>query len=483
MGNVRPSESGQHAVQELTGTVLIVDADTAGVEGLKSCLLELGFVAEQVATGREAILALESRNFDLLIADHRLSDLPAPALLAAVNEHSAETPVVFASADASAADAMDALRRGAADFVQKPFQNEEIALAVRKVQESSARRVDQPPPPSVPSGLVFGSSPAMAEAIALLDRAAPGTATVLIRGESGTGKELVARAIHERSPRANQPFVKIDCASLPETLLESELFGHEKGAFTGAVTRKPGRVELADGGTLLLDEIGELTPPLQAKLLRLLQDREFERLGSVKTIRVDVRVLAATHRNLEAMIERGEFRQDLFYRLNVVPLWLPPLRARRNDIELLARHFTRLFARANGKQNVELSPDALRVLRSQRWPGNVRQLQNFVERLVVLSAGESIEEEDVRRELGREGRFATEPGTVASAAARSVKRGDSSPRECSAVGPLEADMQVAERSALERALKHAGGNRSLAARLLGVSRSKLYAKLEEHGLL
>ena len=232
----------------------------------------------------------------------------------------------------------------------------------------------------------------------------------------------------------------------------------------------------------MLDEIGELTPPLQAKLLRLLQDREFERLGSVKTIRVDVRVVAATHRNLEAMVERGEFRQDLFYRLNVVPLWLPPLRARRNDIELLAKHFTRLFGRANNKPNVELSASALRVLRSQRWPGNVRQLQNFVERLVVLSDGEAIEEEQVRLELGREGRFATEPGTVASVAARSVRRDEPS-GELSAVAPLQADMHAAERAALERALRHAGGNRSLAARLLGVSRSKLYAKLEEHGLL
>ena len=377
-------------------------------------MLEEGFLAQQVATGRDAIAALEQRAFDIVIADHRLPDLSSSVLLSTVSERFADTPVVLAAANASASEAMEAMRRGAADFAQKPFQTEEILFIVRKELEAGARRVDRPPPAAVPSGLVFGSSPAMAEAMALLDRAAPGSATVLIRGESGTGKELVARAIHDRSPRTGCPFVKIDCASLPEALLESELFGHEKGAFTGAVARKPGRVELAEGGTLLLDEIGELTLPLQAKLLRLLQDREFERLGSTKTIKVDLRVVAATHRDLESMVERGQFRQDLFYRLNVVPLWLPPLRARRNDIELLARHFCGVFGLANGKPNAQLSDAAVRALRGQRWPGNVRQLQNFIERLVVLSDTDLIDEHHFRVELSRHVRFITEPGTSGS---------------------------------------------------------------------
>jgi two-component system response regulator AtoC len=276
--------------------------------------------------------------------------------------------------------------------------------------------------------------------------------------------------------------VKIDCASLPEALLESELFGHEKGAFTGAVARKPGRVELAEGGTLLLDEIGELTLPLQAKLLRLLQDREFERLGSTKTIKVDVRVVAATHRDLESMVERGQFRQDLFYRLNVVPLWLPPLRARRNDIELLARHFCSVFGAANGKAGAQLTDGAMRALRGQRWPGNVRQLQNFIERLVVLSDRDLIDENQFRLELSRHVRFITEPGTSGSGKQDPAPHHEPA-NEPSVVGPLDAEVHNAEHKALERALRHAAGNRSLAARLLGVSRSTLYTKLEEHGLL
>jgi two-component system response regulator AtoC len=324
----------------------------------------------------------------------------------------------------------------------------------------------------------------MKDAMAVLQRAAPGNATVLIRGESGTGKDLVARALHDLSARASQPFVKIDCASLPEALLESELFGYEKGAFTGAVARKPGRVELAERGTLFLDEIGELTAPLQAKLLRLLQDRELERLGGTKTIKVDVRVVAATHRDLETMVERGQFRQDLFYRLNVVPLWLPPLRARRDDIELLARHFCKVFGAANGKPDIALQPEALRALRGQRWPGNVRQLQNFMERLVVLADGPNLGEDSIRAELSRQVRFVTQPGTSGGARlARSIATQVDVPGAASVVGPLDAELRVAEKKAIERALRHAGGNRSLAARLLGVSRSTLYAKLEEHGLL
>jgi two-component system response regulator AtoC len=322
----------------------------------------------------------------------------------------------------------------------------------------------------------------MREALATLERAAPGSATILVRGESGTGKELVARAIHERSPRKSGPFVKIDCASLPEQLLESELFGYEKGAFTGAVSRKLGRVELAGGGTLFLDEIGELGAPIQAKLLRLLQDRELERLGGTRTYSVDVRVVAATHRDLETMVERGQFRQDLFYRLNVVPLWLPPLRARRDDVELLARHFCSLAGAANGKPSVALDERAIRLLRRQRWPGNVRQLQNFVERLVVLSAAATIGEDEVRAELERQVKFVTQPNTTtvsrgASAAASGV------PAASASVRALSDELSAAEKSALERAIALSGGNRSQAARLLGISRSTLYAKLAEYGLL
>jgi two-component system response regulator AtoC len=290
-------------------------------------------------------------------------------------------------------------------------------------------------------------------------------------------------------------------------LLESELFGYEKGAFTGAVARKPGRAELADKGTLFLDEIGELSMPLQAKLLRLLQDRQIERLGGTKTISVDVRVVAATHRDLESMVERQTFRLDLFYRLNVVPLWLPPLRARREDIDVLVEHFCKMLGRANGKPHIGIERDAVKALRGQRWPGNVRQLQNFVERLVVLSNGPAITEADVRSELSRQVRFATQPGTAlriqptAFAPPTPTPTPASEPAPASdptsvdahppgaptelaqPVLPLDQEVRAAEKKALERALSVAKQNRSLAARLLGVSRSTLYAKLEEHGLL
>jgi two-component system response regulator AtoC len=320
---------------------------------------------------------------------------------------------------------------------------------------------------------LLGDSKVLHKVREVLRRAAAGHATVLIRGESGTGKELVARAVHAESPRAERPFVKIDCTSLPDALLESELFGYERGAFTGADARKQGRVELADGGTLFLDEVGELGMPVQAKLLRLLQDREIERLGGTRTLSMDVRVVAATHRDLETMVARGQFRQDLFYRLNVVPLWLPPLRARRADIELLARHFVATFAAANDEP-ITIDDEALRLLRRQRWPGNVRQLQNMIERLVVLATGPTIDKAAVSAELSQRVRFETQPNTTQADITKSAER--------DAVVPLDAEVHASERRALRRALEHARGNRAQAARLLGISRSTFYAKLAEHGL-
>jgi two-component system response regulator AtoC len=314
----------------------------------------------------------------------------------------------------------------------------------------------------------------------LMAKVAPGNATVLIRGESGTGKELVARAIHEASPRRTGPFVKLHCAALPDTLLESELFGYERGAFTGATARKPGRVEVAEGGTLFLDEIGDITAAMQVKLLRLLQEREYERLGSTETRRADVRFLAATHRDLESMVSRGEFREDLFYRLNVVPLWLPPLRARRDDIPLLARHFCRVFGEASGKKAVALSDEAIATLRSQRWTGNVRQLQNLIERLVVLSNGALIGADDIRHELSAKPAFATEVSLATQHHPKSAA--PEAPAPPAPVLPLSEEIRAAEKSALERALAQSQGNRSVAARLLGISRATLYAKMQEYGV-
>ncbi len=328
---------------------------------------------------------------------------------------------------------------------------------------------------------MLGESPAIQRALELLRAAATGTATVLLRGESGTGKGVAARLLHELGPRAKAPFVTVDCASLPANLLESELFGHEKGAFTGATAQKPGRVELAHGGTLFLDEIGEVPPPLQSKLLRLVQDREFDRLGGTRTLHADVRIVAATHQNLEQMIQSGQFRGDLFYRLNVVSVSLPPLRARRSDIDALVLHFAEELAKEHGKPPLRVGPEPLRVLRAQRWPGNVRQLRNFIERLVVLSRNDEIDEQSVLAALAAEAgeSFATEPVSAASVHLGAVV---GEPAPAPDVKPLDQEILAAERSALLRALEAAKGNRTVAARMLGVSRSTFYAKLAEHGI-
>jgi two-component system response regulator AtoC len=306
-----------------------------------------------------------------------------------------------------------------------------------------------------------------------LRRAADGIATVLVRGESGTGKELVARLVHEYSPRRAGPYVKVHCAALPDQLLESELFGYERGAFTGATARKPGRVELAEGGTLFLDEIGDISPATQVKLLRVLQDRRYERLGGTETLAADVRFVTATHRDLEALVREGKFREDLFYRLNVVALWVPPLRARRTDIETLALHFCTSVAAANGRRAPAFDADALSLLAAETWPGNVRQLQNVVERLVVLGSGPRIGAADVSRELRQK------PGALAFAEASGFAPKvdlDQTALE------LEQALRKAERRAIDRAMTSAKGDKNLAARLLGISRRSLSYKLEDLGL-
>jgi transcriptional regulator with GAF, ATPase, and Fis domain len=323
----------------------------------------------------------------------------------------------------------------------------------------------------------IGDSEEMKEVLATIKKVAPSTTTVLVRGETGTGKELVARALHTMSPRKDNAFVKVHCAALPETLLESELFGHEKGAFTGATQRKPGRIELAHKGTLFLDEIGDISPSVQVKLLRVLQERELERVGGTETIRVDVRIVAATHRDLERMITEGTFREDLFYRLAVVPIVVPPLRSRRGDTTRLVRHFVTSFGPAIGRNKVTIEDSAVDLLATQPWPGNVRQLQNFVERLVVLSDGDVLKTTDVQRELGK-GTTASSPPPAAASSSSSAVAGPTT----GSAESLEARRRETEKDALLRALDRANNNRTRAARILEVSRRTLYNKLREHGI-
>jgi two-component system response regulator AtoC len=448
-------------------SALVVDDDASMGKVLSALLSQANFDARHVLSAAEALAELDAHAFDLVITDLRMPGMDGMALLEQLSRRWPDVPVILLTAHGTVPLAVEAMRAGAADFVLKPFDREELLFVIEKALAGSLRGREAPPA-LLAGGTLIGDSQPMREVLAIVRRAAPGNATVLILGESGTGKELVAHAIHEASPRRAKPFVKLNCGALPDALLESELFGYEKGAFTGAVTRKPGRIELADGGTLFLDEIGDVTPHMQVKLLRVLQERELERLGGTVTVKVDVRFVAATHRDLAEMVKKGTFREDLYYRLNVVPLHLPPLRARSEDIAPLSQRFAIVHAKNNGKR-IDLGASAIRRLEREAWPGNVRQLENFIERLVVLSDGPIIEGEDVERELAPRGMAAAAP-----AAGERTVADDAS---------LDAAVRHTEREAIKNALARAGGNRTVAARILGVSRRALYYKLEEYGIV
>ena len=443
----------------------------------------------------DALAQLESTLFDLSVVV--LESDSGSTLVEQLHDGCADTPVVAVGSSLPELE-RQALAAGAVEYLVWPSTAEQVARALERALKQTHALAGVALPRPGNSGLL-GSSPQLNAARETLSRVAAGVATVLVRGETGTGKELAARAIHAQSPRCAAPFIKVHTPAVPDALLESELFGYEKGAFTGAAARKPGRVELAEGGTLFLDEIGEISPVMQAKLLRLLQDREFERLGGTRTLRADIRVVAATHRDLEHLVDTGQFREDLFYRLNVVTIWLPPLRARRDDISQIAEHYLARFCQANRKQ-VVLGADAHQALQAERWPGNVRQLVNLVERLVILTERGAISGADVRRELTEQQAFLTQaiPGNEPSTAPLAVLPGAEPPAVdvtdeqsdvepvarhfSSAVRPLKEDLRRTELRAITKALHVAKGNRALAARLLGVSRRTLYTKLAEHGI-
>jgi two-component system response regulator AtoC len=448
------------------GTVLLVDDDAAVRKVLASLLVQDGIEAVEADSGHAALRLLENHPIDVVVTDLRMPGMDGMELLGKMGASWPDVPVVILTAHGTVPLAVNAMKAGALEFLVKPFERDEVLFVVKKAL--AVARVERTSAPPVDGGVpLVGKSPAMKSLGESVRRAAAGVATVLIRGETGTGKELVARAIHELSARASKPFVKLNCAALPDSLLESELFGYEKGAFTGASARKPGRVELAHGGTLFLDEIGDVPLGTQVKLLRILQEREIERLGGTETIKIDVRFVAATHRNLELMVQDQEFREDLFYRLNVIPLEVPPLRQRPEDVEALVYHFVGQITQGPNPK-ADIARDAVELLAAQHWPGNVRQLENFIERLVVLSDGPLILKSDVDRELARDA--AREP---------SVR---SSPVPSAGASGLDQQRRAAEREAILEALSRAKNNRSLAARLLGVSRRTLYNKIEELGV-
>jgi two-component system NtrC family response regulator len=420
-----------------------------------------GHDVREAASGEEALQIFEESVPDLVILDQRMPGMGGQTALVEIKKKHPGLPVIMLTAHGNVESAVKAMKAGATEYLTKPFDVEELKLTVAKALKvgNLERQVDylrgELDRDYDTSGIV-GESQLMQDVLETVSRVAASDASVMIYGESGTGKELIARALHEQSQRRGKPFIQLSCAALPETLLESELFGYEKGAFTGAADAKPGRFELADTGTLFLDEIGDISMTVQVKLLRVLEQMSFERLGGSKTLRVDVRLIGATNRDLPAMIKSGEFREDLYYRLNVIPINLPSLRERRADIKLLAQHFLIRFAR-----DKQLAAESLRLLEDYHWPGNVRELQNTIERATILSRGRIIEPEDLPAEVRR--------GVPLSGDAIQL--------------PAEGvTLEKVERELITQALDRTGGNRTRAAELLGISRHTLLYRIEKYGL-
>jgi DNA-binding NtrC family response regulator len=453
-------------------TILIVEDEPKMSRLLSLSLTEEGYEAEVAGDAESALKILRKQSIDLVLTDLRLPGMNGLEFLQAAKRAHAELPVVVMTAYGTVNTAVEAMKAGASDYVLKPFSLDEIKLVVSKALD--VHRLQQENR-SLREALgeryefknIVAASPRMQEVLAIVARVAPTSSTVLIAGESGVGKDLIARAIHEHSRRASGPFVKINSSAIPENLLESELFGYEKGAFTGAIASKPGKFELADKGTLFLDEIGDVPAATQVKLLRVLQEREFDRLGGTKTIKVDLRLVAATNRDLRAALEQGTFREDLYYRLNVVPIDMPPLREHKEDIPALVDHFIRRYAAESGKTIRGIKPDALKLLMDFQWPGNIRELQNIIERAIAFSAGEVIEPADIRLDLF------------------SVRK---SPAPSGSAGPethfLPEGMTLDqfEDEVIREALRRANGNKSQAARLLGLSRNALRYRLSKIGV-
>ncbi len=443
--------------------ILVVDDEPAQRELVAGFLRKHGFDVVEAGGGREAVARFKQEAFDLVLTDQRMPDLSGLELLEAVRSTSPETAVVIVTAYGTIETAVSAVKAGAADYLTKPLNLDDLLHRVHRVRErqrlvAENRELREALAERHRVEGIIGDSGRMQEVLSLVRRVAPSDATVLIRGESGTGKELIARALHYASPRATGPLVKVNCAALAESLLEAELFGHEKGAFTGAVASRKGRFELAGGGSIFLDEIGDLPPHLQVKLLRVLQEREFERVGSSRPIKVDVRLLAATHRNLEALVRDGRFREDLYYRINVVTIVLPPLRERREDLPPLIEHFLRVFAGKNGKTVRGLTREAREALLRYDYPGNIRELENLMERAVVLTRDDVIGVEDLPLAL------------EAPAPASGEDAG------------LIAAVEGLERRMIREALAKADGTQTRAAELLGISERVLRYKLKKYGL-
>lgn len=441
--------------------ILIVDDDSPHRSMLRTVLRGWGYAVEEAEDGAAAVEQVKARAFDAVLTDVRMARLDGIAALREIREWNPSIPVLIMTAWSSVQNAVDALRLGAYDYLTKPLELDELKLALeRALDHTRLARESQEPgrAQSEASSLLLGRSEAMRELVEMVETVAPTEATVLVSGESGTGKELVARAIQAASTRRDKPFVTINCAALAENLLESELFGHEKGAFTGAVGVRKGRFEAADGGTLFLDEIGELAVSTQVKLLRVLQEREFERVGGMETHKVDVRVVAATSRNLEQMVREGLFRRDLFYRLNVFPVYMPPLRERPGDIHLLVENFLDKYGHKIGKRGLRVTPEAEALLLAHPWPGNIRELENVIERAVILTTDGVIRPNLLPPNMQTSGALSSLHGTLPEALDR------------------------LERQFITEALRKYRGNMGRAAEALGISERVMGLRMRKFGL-
>jgi len=443
--------------------ILVVDDEEKLRRVIELQLTAAGFDVDKAASAEDGLKL--SERADLVLTDLKLPGMDGLELLAAIRRQNMNAPVIVMTAFGTIEVAVQAMKAGAIDFLLKPFSLDHLMAIVQKGLEVRAlrdenRKLREELGKRYEYDNIIGRSPAMQEIFATIERVAPSRATVLLAGESGVGKDLIARAIHFHSPRRDRPFVKINCTALPENLMESELFGYEKGAFTGANTTKPGKFEQADTGTVFLDEIGDVPASIQVKLLRILQEREFERLGSNKTRHIDVRVIAATNQDLRAALEQGTFREDLYYRLNVVPMNIVPLRDRKQDIPYLAEHFLHKYAAEAGNRLRTITPAAMNKLTAYHWPGNVRELENVIERSVVMCTGESLDAADIKLDNAPRPRSAGTEFTL----------------------PPGMTLDQYEQELIREALKRADGNKSQAARSLGLTRNALRYRLAQMGI-
>ena len=450
----------------MASRVLLIDDDAGIRDSMRMPLEYEGYEYTAAASAEDGIATIQRESPDIVFLDIKMPGMDGLEALSKIKAIDESLPVVMISAHGSASVGADATRRGAIDFIEKPFGAERLLVTIRNVLDASRLRDENRTLKRAAEVRyqMVGESPGLRQVNEAIKRAAPTNATVLLLGESGVGKELVARAIHRNSLRSRERFIQVNCAAIPEELIESELFGHEKGSFTGATEKQIGKFEQADRGTIFLDEVGDMSPKTQAKVLRVLQEGEVERLGSSRTIKVDVRVIAATNKELEEEIEKGTFREDLFFRLSVIPIRVPPLRDRREDIPALVRHFADLFSREHNRRPQRFTAAALEYMQKARWKGNVRELRNTVERLIIMTPRDTIDVDDLR----------------------DIVRIDNKPapqdNDKERPGTLREFKEVAERAFLVDKLREHNWNISKTAEVIGTPRSNLYKKLEQYGI-